>query len=189
MQMISNSSSKSQNVLWTDLLLVAFLVGFDTLARIVVHIPNFSPLLASALFAGAMLRIRPLALIVPIAALLLSDVVLGFDNWRIATVVYLSLTLPAVMGIFARRFRISRMLVPAVLSCSLVFFMTTNFAVWAFGGIYTADLQGLIQCYVAALPFLQYTMAGDLVWAVILFGGAWLVQATFARSRLRDSAV
>jgi len=170
-------------------MLVAFLIGFDVLARIVVHVPNFSPVLASALFAGTMLRIRPLALIVPIAAMLLSNLVLGFDDWRIATVVCLSLTLPAVVGILSRRFRISRMLVPAVLSCSLIFFVTTNFAVWAFGGIYTADLQGLIQCYVAALPFLQYTMAGDLVWAVILFGGAWLVQTTFARTRLRNSAV
>src|SRR6266852_9726903 len=91
--MISNSPSKSRSILWTDLLLVAFLIGFDAIARIVVHVPNFSPLLASALFAGTMLRIRPLALIVPTAAMLLSNVVLGFDDWRIATVVYISLTL------------------------------------------------------------------------------------------------
>ena len=66
--MISNSPSKPQNVLWADLLLVAFLIGFDALARIVVHAPNFSPLLASALFAGTVLRVRPLALIVPVSA-------------------------------------------------------------------------------------------------------------------------
>jgi hypothetical protein len=185
--MNSNSPSKSAGVLWTDLLLVAFLIGFDAIARVVVHIPNFSPVLASALFVGTVLRNRPLALIVPIAAMLLSDTVLGFDDWRIATVVYLSLVLPAVVGIVSRRFRISRMLVPAVLSCSLIFFVTTNFAVWAFSGIYAADLQGLVQCYIAALPFLQYTVAGDLVWAAILFGGAWLVQATFTRARLRSS--
>lgn len=186
--MISNSPSKSQDVLWTDLLLVVFLIGFDAIARIVVHVPNFSPVLASALFAGTALRIRPLALIVPVAAMLLSNLVLGFDDWRIATVVYLSLTLPAMVGILSRRFRVSRMLVPAILSCSLIFFVTTNFAVWAFSGIYTADMAGLIKCYIAALPFLQYTVAGDLVWAAILFGGAWLVQTTFARTRLRGSA-
>ena len=107
--------------------------------------------------------------------------------WRIAAVVYLSLVLPAVVGIVSRRYRVSRMLVPAVLSCSLIFFVTTNFAVWVFSGIYATDMQGLVQCYVAALPFLQYTVAGDLVWAAILFGGAWLVQATFARTRLRSS--
>lgn len=186
--MISNSPSKFQFVLWADLLLVAFLVGFDALARILVHVPNFSPLLASALFAGTVLRVRPLALIVPVAAMLLSDAVLGFDDWRIATVVYLSLAIPAVVGIVSKRFRISRMVVPAVLSCSLLFFVTTNFAVWAFSGMYTADMAGLIKCYVAALPFLQYTVAGDLIWAAILFGGAWLVQATFTRTRLRGSA-
>jgi len=186
--MISNSPSKRQNVLWTDLLLVAFLIGFNAIARVIVHVPNFSPLLASALFAGTVLRLRPLALIVPVAALLLSDIVLGFDDWRIAIVVCLSLVLPAVVGIAARRFRILRVVVPAVLSCSLIFFVTTNFAVWAFSGIYTADMAGLIKCYVAALPFLKYTVAGDLVWAAILFGGAWLVQTTFARTHLRNSA-
>lgn len=186
--MNSNSPSKSNNVLWTDLLLVAFLIGFDAIARVVVHMPNFSPVLASALFAGTVLRNRPLALIVPIAAMLLSDAVLGFDDWRIASVVYLSLALPAVVGIVTRRYRASRMLVPAVVSCSLIFFVTTNFAVWAFSGIYATDLQGLVQCYIAALPFLQYTVAGDLVWAAILFGGTWLVQATFTRTRLRSSA-
>ncbi len=185
--MNSNSPSKSAGILWTDLLLVAFLIGFDALARIVVHVPNFSPVLASALFAGTVLRNRPLALLVPVAALLLSDAVLGFDDWRIAAVVYLSLVLPAVVGIVSRRFRVSRMLVPAVLSCSLIFFVTTNFAVWAFSGIYATDLQGLVKCYIAALPFLQYTVAGDLVWAAILFGGAWLVQTTFTRTRLRSS--
>lgn len=186
--MISNLPSKFQNVLWTDLLLVVFLIGFDAIARIVVHAPNFSPVLASALFAGTVLRIQPLALTVPVAAMLLSNLVLGFDDWRIATVVYLSLTLPAVVGILARRYRVSRMLVPAVVSCSLFFFVTTNFAVWAFSGIYTVDMAGLIKCYIAALPFLQYTVAGDLIWAVVLFGGAWLVQATFTRTRLRGSA-
>jgi hypothetical protein len=119
--------------------------------------------------------------------LLLSDVVLGFDDWRISTVVCLSLVLPAVVGLFTRRFRVSRMLVPAVLSCSLIFFITTNFAVWAFSGMYSADMAGLIKCYIAALPFLQYTVAGDLVWAAILFGGAWLVQTTFMRTRLRTA--
>jgi hypothetical protein len=185
--MTSNSPSKFQNVLWTDLLLAAFLIGFDALARIVVHVPNFSPLLASALFAGTMLRVRPLALVVPVAAMLISDAIIGFDDWRIATVVYFSLVLPAMVGILSQRFRISRMLVPAVLSCSLIFFVTTNFAVWAFSGIYTTDMAGLIKCYIAALPFLQYTVAGDLVWAAILFGGASLVQTTFTRSRLRNS--
>jgi hypothetical protein len=63
-----------------------------------------------------------------------------------------------------------------MLSCSLVFFLATNFAVWAFNGMYPMTVQGLTQCYVAALPFLDKTVLGDLFWTAVLFGGAWLVQ-------------
>jgi hypothetical protein len=87
-----------------------------------------------------------------------------------------------VIGILARRFGPARAVVPAALSCSLIFFATTNFAVWAFSGMYSLDMAGLTQCYVAALPFLKYTVAGDLFWAAVLFGGAWLVQRLTTRA-------
>jgi uncharacterized membrane protein YcgQ (UPF0703/DUF1980 family) len=64
-------------------------------------------------------------------------------------------------------------LVPLALSSSLFFFATTNFAVWMFSGMYTHDLTGLVQCYVAALPFLQNTIIGDMFWTTLLFGGWW----------------
>ena len=179
------NTAHAPTTLRQDLLLVAFLIGFDVAARLLVHLPNFSPVLASALFAGTALRFRSFAPIVPIAALLLSDAVIGFDDWRIMAVVYASLALPALVGICVRRFRVSIVLAPTVLACSLFFFATTNFAVWAFDTIYTADLDGLIKCYIAALPFLKNTLAGDLIWAVAFFGGAWLVQTTLARVRLR----
>jgi hypothetical protein len=142
---------------------------------------NFSPIVASALFAGAVLHRRSLAMLVPLAAMLLSDFVLGFDDWRITLVVYAALTLPAAIGMLARRYPLSRVVAPAALSCSLIFFATTNFAIWAFGGMYSLDLAGLAACYVAGLPFLKYTMAGDLAWTAALFGSAWLVQRAFAR--------
>ena len=166
-----------------DLLLVLFLIGFDVAARLLLHVPNVSPVAASALFAGMMLRRRSLALVVPLAAMLISDPLLGFYDWRVMAVVYAAMALPAVAGILARRYRASRVVVPTVLACSLIFFATTNFAVWAFSGMYSLDMAGLMQCYVAALPFLKYTVAGDLFWAAVLFGGAWLVQRLTARHR------
>jgi hypothetical protein len=70
-----------------------------------------------------------------------------------------------------------------MLPCSLLFFVLSNFAVWAFSGMYALDWQGLTACYVAALPFLQNTIAGDMFWTAVLFGGAWAVQSlpTLAR--------
>jgi hypothetical protein len=168
--------------LWPDVALVVFLIGFDVVARLLWHTPNVSPAAASALFAGMMLRRRSLALMVPLAALLIGDAVLGFDHWPVMAVVYAALTLPAVAGILGRRFRASRVVVPTVLGCSLIFFVATNFAVWAWSGLYSGDMAGLIQCYVMGLPFLKYTVAGDLFWAEVLFGGAWLVQRLTART-------
>jgi hypothetical protein len=175
-------AQQNSTALWADVALVVFLIGFDVAARLLWHVPNVSPVAASALFAGMVLRRRSLAFAVPLAALLIGDAILGFDHWQAMAVVYAALTLPAIAGILARHLRASRVVVPAVLACSLIFFLTTNFAVWAWSGIYGADMAGLIQCYVMGLPFLKYTIAGDLFWAAVLFGGAWLVQRLTART-------
>jgi hypothetical protein len=171
-----------------DLLLVGLLVALGVVARLAPHALNFSPIAASALFAGVVLHRRALSPVVPVAALLISDLVLGFDHWRIALAVYAALALPALIGILARGRRLAVVALPAVLSCSLIFFATTNFAVWAFSGMYSHDMAGLTQCYVAALPFLKATVAGDLFWSAVLFGGAWLIQHMHARSAARATA-
>jgi hypothetical protein len=178
----ANMSTHSTNPLRADVLLVLFLIGFDVAARVLLHTWNVSPIAASALFAGMMLQRRSLALLVPLAALAISNMFIEGDDWRIRIVVYAALTLPAAAGILVRRFSPSRAVVPTALACSLIFFATTNFAVWAFSGMYSLDMAGLTQCYVAALPFLKYTVAGDLFWNAVLFGGAWLVQRLTARA-------
>jgi hypothetical protein len=66
--------------------------------------------------------------------------------------------------------------VVTMISCSLAFFALSNFAVWAFSGMYPLTAQGLAECYIVALPFLDKTVMGDLFWTGVLFGGAWLVQ-------------
>jgi hypothetical protein len=174
--------ARSDHPIAPDVLIILFLIGLDVAARLLLHTWNVSPVAASALFAGLMLRRRWLALLVPLAALALSDAVIGFDDWRMASVVYAALALPAVVGMLGRRYGASRVVVPAALTCSLIFFAATNLAVWAFSGMYSLDLAGLIQCYTLALPFLKYTVAGDLFWAAVLFGGAWLVQRLTART-------
>jgi hypothetical protein len=168
--------------LWPDLALIAFLIGFDLAARLMWHAPGVSPVAASALFAGMMLRRRSLAPVVPLAALLIGNAIMGFYHWQVMAVVYAALTLPAMAGMLARYLRASRVVVPTVLACSLIFFVTMNFAVWAWSGIYSADITGLIQGSAMGLPFLKYTIAGDLFWAAVLFGGAWLAQRLATRT-------
>ena len=174
---------KTRADLWMDLLLVAFLIGFDVAARLLPHAPGVWPFAASALFAGRMLRLPALAVIVPLAAVLMSNVALAGDDWRITLVVCLAITFPAFAGILVRRWPGAIPVVAAMVSCSLIFFATTNFAVWAFSGIYPRTLEGLTQCYIAALPYLDKTVLGDLFWTAVLFGGAWLMQRVPAFSR------
>jgi hypothetical protein len=171
-----------------DLALVAFLIALDVAARLLPHAPNWSPVAATALFAGTVLWRRGFALVVPLGALLVSDLVLGFDHWAMIAVVYVSLTLPAALTAAFRRLRAPGMFVPVMAACSLVFFAATNFAVWASGDLYPHTLAGLATCFVAALPFLQHTVIGDLLWAVSLFGGAWLVLKVTTRAQLHVDA-
>jgi hypothetical protein len=174
---------RSPSVLWTDLLLVVFLIGFDVVARLLPHAPGFMPVAASALFAGRMLRVRGVAPVVPLVAMALSGTFMGPDDWRVTLIVYAALTVPALAGMASQRWR--GMVVPfaVMLPCSLFFFVASNFAVWGFSGLYGHTWQGLTQCYIAALPFLQNTVAGDMFWTAALFGGAFLVQGLPALSR------
>lgn len=174
---------KTRADLWMDLGLVTFLVIFDVATRLMPHPPGVTAVAASALFAGRMLRIPALAVVVPLLAMALSGAALASDDGRISLVVYAAITVPAFAGMLARRWHGAVPVVAAMISCSLIFFAASNFAVWAFSGMYPLNLQGLAQCYAAALPFLDKTVLGDLIWTAVLFGGAWLVQRTPAMAR------
>jgi hypothetical protein len=171
-----------------ELPVAACLVGLDVVARLMPHSPNFTPVAASAVFAGMVFRNRVLAMTTPISAMLLSDFVLGSYDWRIMGVVYVSLALPAILGMWGRRFQVPIVLAPLVLFSSLVFFATTNFAVWAFSGMYPSDLAGLVHCYAAALPFLQNGVMGDIFWTAMLFGGWWIAKPAAALVQARCCA-
>src|SRR5665213_3472444 len=153
-----SKSAQPSNALRGDLALMAFLIGLGVVTRLLPHALGFLPVAASALFAGRMLRIPALAIVVPVAAL----------------------ALPAVAGILSRRWSGIIPTAGVMVACSLVFFAASNFAVWAFSGMYSLDMAGLTQGYIAALPFLQNTIAGDLFWSAVLFGGAfgirWAIQ-------------
>jgi hypothetical protein len=163
-----------------ELSLAMSLVALDIVARLAPHAPNVTPIAASAVFAGMVLRSRALALAVPLSALLVSDLVVGSYDWRIMSVVYAALALPALLARWGRAWRPVVVLAPLVLSSSLLFFASTNFAVWAFSGMYAHDLHGLVHCYVAALPFLYNTVAGDMLWTALLFGTWWSAKLLLA---------
>jgi len=175
LSILTGRAINSRNVA-ADVLIVASLVGLDVAARLLPHAPDFTPVAASALFAASMLSVRALALVVPIIGLMLGDAVLGFYDFRIMVIVYAMLALPAGVAFLPRRLRRSRLIVPLLLSSSPLFFLATNFAVWAFSPMYPPNAAGLLDCYIAALPFLRNMFAGDLFWGLVLFGLYGLAQ-------------
>lgn len=142
--------------------------------RLVPHPPNFSPIGAMALFSGAYLGRKALAFAAPLGALLLSDLVLGFYHGQ--ATVYFSVALIVMIGMMALG-RVSAWRVgAAALLSSVLFFVITNFGMWLFSGFYPRTLGGLEACYIAATPFFQNTVAGDLFYATLLFGGFKLAE-------------
>lgn len=148
------------------LLLVAICIA----GRMVSHAPNFTPIAATALFAAFLFKSR-VAFIVPLSAMLISDFFIGFYQWQIMLVVYAALVVPTLLGLMLRKRLTTTRVAGCAVGSSVVFFLSTNFAVWAFSGMYPISTAGLTSCYLAALPFFRYSLTGDLVWSAAMFGG------------------
>jgi hypothetical protein len=153
---------------------VACLVAAAALSRLLPHPPNFTPLAAMALFAGAFLPPPLPAVMIPLAAMLASDLFLGFHDQMPA--VYLSFALTVALGRILGGRRRPAPLALAALSASALFFALTNFGVWAAGSLYPRTFEGLATCYTAALPFFRNTLFGDLLYTAVLFGGFALLE-------------
>jgi len=149
--------------------------------RLVPHPPNFTPIGAMALFSGAYVGRKALAFVAPFGALLLSDLVLGFYHGQ--ATVYLSVAVIVMIGMVALS-RVSALRVGgAAIISSILFFVITNFGMWLFSGFYPRTWTGLEACYVAAIPFFQNTIAGDLFYSTLLFGGFRLAELLIPQLR------
>lgn len=143
-------------------------------SRLCPHLPNFTPIAAMALFGGAHFADKRLAFGVPLLALLLSDALLGFHAGMPA--VYGGFALIVALGLGLRANRTATTVAGTALAGALLFFLITNFAVWAAGVLYPRTWAGLGECYLAAIPFFRNSLAGDLFYAAVLFGGFALAQ-------------
>jgi hypothetical protein len=163
------------------------LVLAAAVSRVIPHPPNVTPLAALALFGGATLPRRLLALVVPLAALLLSDVVLQLTylaGWQPSWgfyqgqwVVYACFLITTAIGFAIRRRRRPLTIALASVAGSVVFFLLTNFAFWASGLMYPRTAAGLWLCYEMALPFFRNALIGDLAYSSLLFGALALAEA------------
>jgi hypothetical protein len=126
--------------------------------------------MAIAIFGGALFTDRRLALLVPLSAMFVSDLVIGLH--ALIPVVYGCMALGVLLGSgLLRRRRSALRIVATAAGGATGFYLITNFFVWLTSGMYAMTASGLAACYVAALPFYQYgSLPGTLLWCGILFG-------------------
>jgi len=158
------------------------LIILAAMSRLVPHSPNFTPIGALGLFAGAYISMRRFWL-VPLAALLISDILIGFYHPVTMVSVYLAFILCAVIGRKVLLEHRSIFRVGAItLSASVIFFVLSNFGDWLSGFNYPVTWEGLVTCYVMAIPFFGNTVMGDLFYVALLFGiyemvRTWIMQS------------
>jgi len=154
----------------TKLAQPAVFVFIGAFARIIPHPANFAPIAAMAIFGGTYMG-KKQALILPILAMILSDFIIGFDSLPIRLSVYGSFIFAVLIGFWIKNHKNFKNIVLASFLSSILFFIITNFAVWAFGGLYPKSISGLTECYFIAIPFFRNTILGDLFYCGAFFGG------------------
>jgi hypothetical protein len=172
-------------------------------SRLIPHPPNFSPIGGIALFGAAYYGKRYWSYLIPLVAMFLSDLVInnviyhsffGGFTWFYSGALYTygALLLIVLLGTLALgKIRIPN-LIASALGASVIFYLVSNFGVWAstgMYGMYPRTMAGLMECYIAGLPFLQNLLAGDLVYTIALFGAFELIQYRFPALRLQNASL
>ncbi len=153
--------------------IIAYII-IGILGRLIPHPANVTPLNSLCLFAGSKLS-RLMAIITMLLCILISDLGLAylkgyplFGSWTFFT--YSGFAVIVLLGAGLGKKFSNLKLVMYVVGSSLGFWLWTNLGSWLMTPYYIKDMQGLITCYTAALPFLRNALFGDLVWMVVIFG-------------------
>ena len=149
------------------IVLFFYFVGLIALSRVIPHPPNFTPVLAMAVFMPYLTRDLYSSMLVPLSAMFVSDLYLGLHSsmfW-----VYTSILLGTTLSHYTMSMKKTYVHLGAnALLSSTIFFVITNFAVWIPGTMYPLTLNGLLTCYTMAIPFFGNTLAGTLFYVSLL---------------------
>lgn len=157
-------NTKSPSPSWQWVLLIILFLAFS---RLIPHPPNFTPLGAMALLAGANFKDIRMALIMPMIAMLISDIIIGFHSTMIF--VYGTVAI-IILGShwLIKSCTLLNMTIGAVLS-AVIFFVTTNFGAWMSHDMYAQNVAGLQQAYIAGIPFFKNTLVSNLLFTAVGF--------------------
>jgi len=165
--------------------ITAFII-IASLSRLVPHLPNFTAISAIALFGAAYYDKKITALLVPITILFITDAILGF--YQGMAWIYGTFIIVALIGFMLRKnTSVPRVIFASILS-SICFYLLTDFGTWIGTNMYPHTFNGLIECYIAAIPFSRYEAIGTLFYSGVLFGSYYFAQRRFpvlAKSKIQ----
>jgi hypothetical protein len=165
-----------RKVVFFRTVLALALIALAAVLRIVPHPRNFAPIGAMALFSGAMIQDRRLALLFPLLALFAGDLFIGFH--KLIPIVYASTLVSVALGFVLRNRKTLGRITGMTLLGAIQFFLVTNFGVWLLLGTFPKTTAGLVACYIAGAPLFWNTLASDAVFVTLLFGGYALAERT-----------
>jgi hypothetical protein len=148
---------------------VFILITLGIAARFLPHPANFAPIGAIAIFSGIYFP-KKWAIVLPLAAVFFSDIFIGFYSLPVMLSVYSGFIIMALIGLAVRKNKKLGTVLGGTILGSVIFYLMTNFSVWAFGSLYTHSLAGLAQSYIMAIPFFRNSMLGDLFYTGVLVG-------------------
>ena len=179
-----------------NIILIVALIGIGLIGRIIPHPYNFTPMTAIALLSAYAFKNKWIAIGLPLLSFWISDLIINnfvyagyYENFRIFSPsllwVYGSILCISIMGRFAINNVGPKQVGLSSIAGSSIFFILSNFGVWATSAMYAKSFIGLVQCYTFAIPFLGGTLLGDLVYSTILFSSYSLV---FSKNTLLHKA-
>ena len=145
-------------------MLAFIMISFGILSRVIVHAPNFTPVLSLALFGGMYLKGRQ-AVWVPLALMAVSDFIIGFHHVMFFT--WGSIVVISVLGLWLKKRKNFATVLGTSIVSAVVFFIVTNFGAWLTSYPHTMD--GLRQCYILAIPFFRGTCISTIAYSVFFW--------------------
>jgi len=179
-----NIDSNQREGLIVRTTVILAMIALAAVLRVLPHPWNFTPVGAMALFSGAVVRNRRLAFLFPLVALFVGDLFIAFHKLMLP--VYASFLVDVTLGYWIRDRRTIARIGGITLLGAIQFFLITNLGVWASLDTYPHTAAGFVACYVAGLPLLGNTLAGDAFYALLLFGAFAVAERFFPV--LRDAA-
>ena len=178
--------------------IISIIILLAAFTRIMPHPPNFSPMAAIGLFGAAHFAKKWQAFLIPLIGIWISDLVInnfvysshssnfvwfyGGFYWQYISYVFIIF---AGLFIFNKGISVTNTL-GGMVSSSGIFFLFSNFGVWAGGAMYTKNISGLITCYAAGIPFIHNTIISDFLFTTVLFGTYYLLQVEYSSLKIKQ---